>query len=198
MTESTNRAARAFPDALRAHLAPIDRWGSFRLGARPAAVVAALFEEDGTWWLPFVARRNDAPDHPGQVALPGGRVKPGEDAWSAAARECAEEVGVDESTLLPLGAARPIYAAVSNYSVVPFVAIVDGPRPAFVHQESELDAVIEIPVPELLREEAWMQADPGSWLGQHFPWQDRVVWGLTARILDDLLPRLREALAEST
>lgn len=196
MTKPSNLGLPGLPGHLARHLAPIDGWGGFRLGARPAAVVAALFQEEGEWMLPFVARRNDAPDHPGQVALPGGRVKPGEGAWAAAARECAEEVGVAEATLRPLGAGRPIYASVTNYSVVPFVAVVDGPRPAFVHQESELDAVIEIPLLELLREEAWMMADPGSWLGQHFPWQDRIVWGLTARILDDLLPRFRAALAE--
>lgn len=197
MTPSIN-PARSFPDALRDYLAPIDGWGDFRRGARPAAVVAAVFEDGGQWWVPFVARRNDAPDHPGQVALPGGGVKPGEDAWAAAARECAEEIGVAAETLTPLGAGRPIYAAVSNFAVVPFVAVVDGPRPAFVHQESELDAVIEIPVLELLRDEAWIEADPGSWLGSHFPWQAHVVWGLTARILDDLLPRFRAAMAEAT
>jgi 8-oxo-dGTP pyrophosphatase MutT (NUDIX family) len=123
-------------------------------------------------------------------------VKPGEDAWAAAARECAEEIGVVAGTLTPLGAGSPIYAAVSNFSVVPFVAVVDGPRPAFVHQESELDAVIEVPVLELLREEAWIEAEPGSWLGQHFPWHDRIVWGLTARILGDLIPRFRAALGQ--
>lgn len=195
MSASLNPARPAFPESLRAELGPIDAGDAFRVGARPAAVVAALFEEGGQWWIPFVARRDDAPDHPGQVALPGGGVKPGEDAWTAAARECAEEIAVAPQTLRPLGAGRPVYAAVSNYSVVPFVAVVDGPRPAFVHQESELDAVIEIPVLELLRDEAWLEADPGSWLGAHFPWHGRIVWGLTARILDDLLPRFRRALA---
>lgn len=196
MNPPINRIPAGLPEVLSRHLLPMDSWGAFRRGARPAAVVAALFEAGGDWFLPFVARRNDAPDHPGQMALPGGRVKPGEDAWSAAGRECAEEVGIAVDTLRPLGAGTPIYASVTNYSVVPFVAVVEGPRLAFVHQESELDAVVEIPLLELLRDEAWLAADPGSWLGQHFPWRDRVVWGLTARMLDDLLPRFRAAVAE--
>ncbi|HEX6548462.1 MAG TPA: CoA pyrophosphatase [Candidatus Dormibacteraeota bacterium] len=186
--------ATAFPDSLREHLAPVNAWGSFRVGSRPAAVVAALFEDDGRWWLPFVARRADAPSHPGQVALPGGGVRPGEDAWAGAARECSEEIGVPPDTLRPLGAGTMIYTAVSNYSVIPFVGVVEGPRPAFVHQESELDAVIEIPLLELLREQAWLEAEPGSWFGRHFPWEGHVVWGLTAYILADLLPRFRAAL----
>lgn len=185
---------KPFPDAMRQHLHPVDAWGSFRVGARHAAVVAALFDHGGEFWLPFVARRSDAPDHPGQVALPGGRVRAGEGAWEAAARETAEEIGVDVGTLHPLGAGDAIYTAVSNFSVVPFVALVEGPRPAFIHQASELEAVFEIPLLQLLAEEAWLEADPGSWLGRHFPWQDRIVWGLTARILHDLLPRFRAAL----
>jgi len=184
-----------FLDALRQRLLPIDDWGSFRVGARPAAVVAALFADAGEWHLPFVARRADAPDHPGQVALPGGGVRSGESAWQAAGRECAEEIGVAFSALQPLGAGEPLYAAVTNFHVVPFVAVVTGPRPAFVHQATELDAVFEIPLRELLAESGWMEAEPGSWLGLHFPWNQRVVWGLTARLLADLLPRFREAVA---
>ena len=185
------------PDAMRQHLLPVDAWGSFRVGARRAAVVAALFRHDDAWWIPLVARRSDAPDHPGQVALPGGRVRDGEGAWEAGARETAEEIGVAAGSLRPLGAGMPIYTAVSNYSVVPFVALVEGPRPAFAHQVSELEAVIEIPLLRLLAEDGWLDAEPPSWLGRHFPWDSRIVWGLTARILGDLLPRFRAALAEA-
>lgn len=184
-----------FLDALRQRLLPVDGWGRFRVGARPAAVVAALFQDAGEWQLPFVARRPDAPDHPGQVALPGGGVRAGEGVWAAAARECAEEIGVAAPSLRPLGAGAPLYAAVTNFHVVPFVAVLEGPRPAFVHQEAELEEVFEIPLRDLLAEAGWQEAEPPSWLGRHFPWRQRVVWGLTARLLADLLPRFREALA---
>ena len=73
---------------------PIDGWGEFRRGARKAAVVFVLYQVDGRWMVPFVRRRVDMRDHPGQVALPGGGVQQGESAWSAAQREVAEEIGV--------------------------------------------------------------------------------------------------------
>src|SRR5947209_619632 len=122
---------------LRARLSPVDSWGSFRRGARPAAVAAVLYKRAGQWQLPFVRRRPDLPDHPGQVALPGGVVRSGEDAWAGAAREVFEEIGVPAGNLQPLGAGDPFYTAVSNFSVVPFVAWLPDPEPVFVHDTRE-------------------------------------------------------------
>src|SRR5215469_11710290 len=87
---------------------PVDAWGEFRRGARPAAVTFVLFERDGAWMVPFVRRRADLRDHPGQVALPGGGVHEGESAWAGAEREVAEEIGVSAGRLQPLGAGDPI------------------------------------------------------------------------------------------
>jgi 8-oxo-dGTP pyrophosphatase MutT (NUDIX family) len=189
-----------FLDRLRSELVPIESWGSFRDGARAAAVVAVLYRRrlggEAEWNLPFVLRRSDLPHHPGQVALPGGMVRPGEDAWAAARREVREELGIAEDELVPIGAGRVVYAAVSNFSVAPFMAVLQREDPGFIHDARELDGVIEVPLERLLAEEAWME-DPDTWLGRHFPWQSSIVWGLTARILGDLLPRLGRALAAS-
>src|SRR5438105_12271200 len=182
-----------FLDRLRERLTPIEAWGSFRRGARSAAVAAVLYDRGGQWHLPFVQRRSDLPDHPGQVALPGGVVRPGEDAWEGAAREVFEEIGVDSANLRPLGAGEPFYTAVSNFSVVPFVAWMAQPEPILVHDTRELEGVLEIPLARLLREEEWLDATE-PWRGRYFAWEQSMVWGLTARILADLLPRLRAAL----
>jgi 8-oxo-dGTP pyrophosphatase MutT (NUDIX family) len=181
-----------FLERLGRQLLPVDGWGSFRRGARAAAVTAVLYERGGEWHLPFVRRRSDLPDHPGQVALPGGVVRPGEGAWEGAAREVTEEIGVPAVKLRPLGAGEPFYTAVSNFSVVPFVAWLPEPDPILVHDTRELDGVLEIPLARLLREEEWLEA-AGPWPMRYFPWEESRVWGLTERILGDLLPRFRAA-----
>lgn len=179
--------------AARSLLRPVTAWGSFREGARHAAVTTILYEEEGGWRVPFVTRRADLADHPGQVALPGGKVEQGEEAWAAAAREAREEIGVPEGALVPLGAGVPVYTAVSNYSVVPFVAWLPE-QAAFVHDPGELEGVLEIPLDRLLSEEEWIEFQAErSWMGRYFPWNGSVVWGLTARILADVLPLLRTA-----
>ena len=174
-------------------LSPVDGWGEFRKGARQAAVVFVLFRQGGRWMVPFVRRRADLRDHPGQVALPGGGVQAGESAWDAAQREVAEEIGVPVGSLVPLGAGDPIYAAVTNFSVVPFVAYLPDPVPSFVHDTRELEGVLAIPLDRLLDDSEWLQSDE-PWRFRYLAHEESVVWGLTERIVFGLAPKLRQAL----
>ncbi len=174
---------------------PVDGWGSFRKGARQAAVVFILYRQAGRWMVPFVRRRADLRDHPGQVALPGGGVEPGESAWDAAQREVAEEIGVPAGRLQPLGAGDPIYAAVTNFSVVPFIAYLADPVESFVHDIRELEGVLAIPLDRLLDDSAWLQSDE-PWRFRYLAHEGSTVWGLTERIVYGLAPKLRQALAE--
>lgn len=175
-------------------LKPIDAWGEFRPGSRPAAVAFILYLDGGRWTVPFVRRRADLRDHPGQVALPGGRVEAGEAAWDAAEREVMEEIGVPVGRLRPVGAGQVVFTAISNYCVVPFLAYLPGPVEPFVHAESELDGVISIPLDRLLDDAAWSVSD-APWRFRYLAHEESVVWGLTERIVGGLAPRLREALA---
>jgi 8-oxo-dGTP pyrophosphatase MutT (NUDIX family) len=177
---------------LSSQLVSFERWGTFRRGARPAAVAAILYRREGVWYLPFVARRPDLPDHPGQIGLPGGGVRPGEAAWEAAAREAEEEIGVSAAMLRPLGAGSPLYTAVTNYCVVPFVAWLPLEEVRFQPDQRELVGVLEVRLADLLNPRAWRQG-PGPFPGPHFPVGKAAIWGLTARLLGDLLPRISAA-----
>lgn len=183
------------PGRLKRLLTPVDGWGEFRVGARPAAVVFVLYQQAGRWMVPFVRRRADLRDHPGQVALPGGGVQPDESAWQGAQREVAEEIGVRVGRLVPLGAGDPIFAAVSNFSVVPFVAYLPDPVESFVHDAQELEGVLAIPLERLLDDSAWRESND-QWRFRYLAHEESVVWGLTERIVFGLSPKLRQALAE--
>ena len=184
------------PTSLQTLLRPVDAWGEFRKGARPAAVAFILYLQGERWMVPFVRRRADLRDHPGQVALPGGGVRPGEAAWEGAQREVAEEIGVPEGRLVGLGAGDPIYAAVSNFSVVPFVAYLPEPVASFVHDASELEGVLAIPLDRLLDDSQWLET-ADTWRFRYLAHEESVVWGLTERIVFGLAPKLRQALAET-
>jgi len=183
----------SFLDRVEQLFRPVDDWGRFRKGARHAAVVFVLYRHDAKWMVPFVRRRSDLRDHPGQVALPGGGVEEGESAWAAAQREVAEEIGVPVGRLRPLGAGETIYAAVTNFSVVPFIAFLGEPIEPFVYDPAELVGVLSIPLDRLLDDGAWLESDT-PWRFRYLTYEDSTVWGLTERIVYGLTPRLREAL----
>jgi 8-oxo-dGTP pyrophosphatase MutT (NUDIX family) len=194
MRETDGLPSNPVVSRLPSLLQSVEDWGTFRAGARQAAVVAVLYRREGALYMPFVARRADLSSHPGQVGLPGGQLVAGESAWQAAARETEEEIGVRATDLTPLGAGPPIYAAVTNYSVVPFVAWLHLEDVRFRPDLGELDAVLEVSLARLLDESAW-QTGPGSRLGRSLPIESAVIWGLTAALLAGILPPIRTALA---
>ena len=188
-----SQLADPFLDRLAHLFKPIDGWGEFRKGARQAAVVFVLYRQAGHWMVPFVRRRADLRDHPGQVALPGGGVHPGESAWQAAEREVFEEIGIPLGRLVPMGAGDTIYASVTNFSVVPFVAFLPAPVESFVHDTSELEGVLAITLDRLLDDSAW-QVSEDAWRFRYLAHEESVVWGLTERIVYGLAPKLRQAI----
>jgi 8-oxo-dGTP pyrophosphatase MutT (NUDIX family) len=196
LTKPSPKDLQAFLKRLSRQLLPLEGWGSFRVGAKWAAVTLILYRHRDHLQVPFVVRRADLPSHPGQVGLPGGIVRQGESAWEAAAREAEEEIGVSASRLSPLGAGKPLYAAVTNFSVVPFVAWLPGVDLEFQADPRELQAVLQVSLDRLLDAGAWLESvQPIP--GRHLPVEDTMIWGLTARLLEDLLPRISAAWSAS-
>jgi 8-oxo-dGTP pyrophosphatase MutT (NUDIX family) len=183
---------QAFLERLSTHLLPLDGWGSFRVGAKWAAVAIILYRRFEALHVPFVVRRADLPSHPGQVGLPGGMVRQRETAWEAAAREAEEEIGIQATQLMPLGAGAPLYAAVSNFSVVPFIAWLPDDGPGCRPDPREVDSVLEVSIHRRLDAEARLE-EVEPFPGRQLPVEDTVIWGLTARLLSDVLPRISAA-----
>lgn len=163
---------------------------------RKAAVAAILRERSDESELLFI-RRAEHPRDPwsGQMGLPGGRVEPADATpLEAALRETREEIGLDLAafgrllgrlsevrTHLPPGSVP--------YSVVPFAFSVDG-DPALTPNE-EVQEVLWVPL-SFLADDANRSAF--TWVRRGLPlpmrcfrFEGRVIWGLTLRIVDDLL-----------
>jgi len=85
-----------------------------------AAVAVAVIEHDGTRGVPMMRRAAGMRAHPGQWALPGGRMDEGEDAVAAAVREMEEELGVRVPTSCAIGLLDD-YATRSGYVITPVV-----------------------------------------------------------------------------
>lgn len=162
---------------------------------RPAAVlVPFLGRADGVQVI-LTKRASHLKHHPGQIALPGGKLEP-EDAGpeAAALREAQEEIGLDPAGVEILGRLPP-HETVTNFCVTPVLGRI---RASFtpIPQDSEVAEVFTVPLAHLadlgryrIERRLWR----GAWRRYYtVPYGPYYVWGATARILYGLARRMAE------
>ena len=158
----------------------------------PAAVLVALTErpEPG---LILTVRREHLRTHAGQIAFPGGRVDPCEDAVAAALREANEEVLLDPASVDVVGALEP-YRTVTGYVVTPVLGVIPADPPLTPH-EHEVAEWFEAPLGFLLdpqnqkRQSALFQGKRRHYY--EIIWNNRRIWGATAAMIVNLSRRLQ-------
>jgi len=159
---------------------------------RDAAVLVPLFADAGEVWTLLTERSVDLPHHKGQVAFPGGGRELGEDMWQAALREAEEEVGLAPDSVLRLGELDQADTP-TGYRIVPCVgAIPQGFEPHA--NRGEIADVFSLPLSALahpnLIEDRLVSIDGVDRSLRIYYVGRRQIWGLTARVLQNLLRRL--------
>ena len=165
-----------------------------RLEADPngeAGVLVPLFEEAGETRVILTRRAAHLRSHTGQVAFPGGRLEPGEDAVAGALREAHEEIGLDPGEVEVLGQLAPLATVSSGSRITPFVGAL-ARRPRISPNPSEVARIFDVSLAELVtdevyREERWDLPGQDDRPMHFFELGDETVWGATARILTELL-----------
>ena len=157
-----------------------------------AAVLIAITDRDEPGVL-LTVRREDMRTHAGQIAFPGGRVDPGEDAIAAAMREAQEEILLEAAAVELVGAIEA-YKTVTGYIVTPVVAVVPPDLPLEPH-EHEVAELFEAPLHFLLdpanqqRRSALLQGRERHYY--EVVWNGRRIWGATAAMIVNLSRRLQ-------
>ena len=159
---------------------------------RQAAVLVPLYVDNGELWTLLTKRSESLPQHRGQIAFPGGGREIGEDPWDAALRETHEELGIEPSQVIRVGeldeASTP-----SGFHIVPCVGAVPYPLETTIN-EDEIAEVFSVPLLAFtdfrIVEDRLVKIDGVERTIRVYHVGKRQVWGLTARIVQNLLLRL--------
>jgi 8-oxo-dGTP pyrophosphatase MutT (NUDIX family) len=160
--------------------------------SKEAAVLIAITDRAEPGVL-LTVRREHLRTHAGQIAFPGGRVEPGEDAVAAALREAHEEILLDPASVAYIGSLEP-YRTVTGYVVTPVLGLVPPDLPLAPH-EQEVAEVFEVPLAHLVdpanhrRESALLQGRERRYY--EILWNGRRIWGATAAMIVNLSRRLK-------
>jgi 8-oxo-dGTP pyrophosphatase MutT (NUDIX family) len=162
-------------------------------GGKEAAVLVPLFEADGLHAV-FTRRRHDLRRHAGEISFPGGRRDEGEALVDTALREAYEEVGLPPEGVQLVGALPPTPTFVTNYAIYPFVGLIERGF-AWVLQQTEVAEVLELRLDDLSAGygERRLVRRGIPFRTPTYEVDGHVIWGATARILGELLSRVRSA-----
>jgi 8-oxo-dGTP pyrophosphatase MutT (NUDIX family) len=162
----------------------LEAW--FKLPLRTAGVLVPLIERESGLQMLFTERREDLPEHPGQISFPGGRSEHNDaDLTQTALREAHEEVGLNPS-MVQIAGFLPAQAVISGYAVVPVVGLIEsGFQP--VAEESEVAGIFEVPLEFLLDESSGRRDDRErdgvlleTW---EYRWEQHRIWGATGHMV---------------
>jgi len=159
---------------------------------RHASVLIPIFEDKGTYKVILTQRTNRVEEHKGQISFPGGSVdKEDQDYEETALREAREEIGLRREDVTILGRTDDTLTVASNFIIHPFVGAFPFPY-GFRLNTFEVKRIIQVPFDFFM---AKSLADHGGKIeergkvyeGPVYEYQGNVIWGATARILENLV-----------
>jgi 8-oxo-dGTP pyrophosphatase MutT (NUDIX family) len=165
-------------------------------GSTDAAVLVPLYLEGDELVAVLTERRSDLRRHAGEISFPGGRQDfPEEDLRQTALREAEEEIGLPPDDVELVGALPPTGTFVTGYRIHPFVGLIESGH-EWSRQEAEVEQVLELSLPDLVNGYEMKRLirrglpirTPTYTVDGH------LVWGATARIVQQLLVRLEPLL----
>jgi len=166
-------------------------------GNSASAVLVPIFGRGAASKVLFVRKSAHLAKHAGQLGFPGGRVETSDaDIAAAALREAWEEVGLSPLSVEIIGRLNDERTFVTDYHISPLVGWVENPPELWRVDAREIEYAVEVDLAEIL------SSEPVSWVeftfsgvtykAPRYEFSDGVVvWGASARILYDLVDRLR-------
>ncbi len=165
----------------------------------PAAVLLVLYAKDGEYCVLLNKRSEDVEYHKGEISFPGGARDPEDkDFLDTALREIEEEMGIYRNDVTVLGELDEVVTN-SRFHVKVFVGSIDYPYD-FKPSAVEIAEVLEVPInslndPSNFRVETRLE-DGVPVSARSYAYNKHLIYGVTARILQQFLEVLADGLEE--
>jgi peroxisomal coenzyme A diphosphatase NUDT7 len=202
----------AVRERLQAKKLRMENEGDFR----PSAILIPLVREQNGWSVLFEVRAQGLQWQPGEICFPGGRIEANDiSPAETAIRETMEELGIAREQVEMVGALDFMVSPI-GVMVHPFVGVIHKPEHIEINT-AEVAAVFTVPLAYLVANppiighmEAGTRPSPDfplhllpetykkDWNCRfkyplHFyTYQDKVIWGLTGRILYSFIQMYQE------
>jgi 8-oxo-dGTP pyrophosphatase MutT (NUDIX family) len=173
-------------------------YGTFSMSnAKKSGVLILFYLKDNEPHIVLIQRPEYDGTHSGQIALPGGKIEEDDkDIFHTALREANEEVGIVMQDVEVVGKLTDMFIPVSNFLVTPVIGFIDY-LPNFIPNEREVAEVIDLKLSHLTAVDELIlnQVQLTNGLKMEVPsfeFNQKIVWGATAVILNELRHILNE------
>ena len=174
-----------------------------------AAVLIPLVKKDNSYSILFELRSKTMKRQPGEISFPGGIIENNESPKEACLRETFEEIGIKEEDI-DIISPLDVYVSHANLIIHPYLGLIKNTDNLNLN-ESEVDHVFLVPINYLLDYDVtcytndvkvipkddfpynkipnkenykFAQGDYPVWF---YEYKNYVIWGITARILENFL-----------
>ncbi len=191
---------RAMKQRLRQALSRRQKRNIVAAGRVSAAVLLPIYYKQGQYYILFTKRTEKVEEHKGQICFPGGAYEEEDGTLvNTALRECAEEIGLMADDIEVLRELDDTVTVASGYIVSAFVGLISRPH-TFKVDQREVEEIIEVPISALLdkgclREETKL-IDGKAVISYFYHYQETIIWGATARILNQFLDIFARVVGE--
>lgn len=175
---------------------------------RESSVLVPIIESDKDKYLLFEVRSENLNKQPNEICFPGGKVEKFENTQQAAVRETSEELLIPESSIDVISELDTVVTPF-NSIIYPYVGKLSGYSGTF--NPEEVKEIFRVPLPYLLETEplcfyldVYMKPQrdfPYEMIqeGRDYPWgrgkypvyfyiyNNRIIWGITARIINNFI-----------
>lgn len=181
---------------------------------KKASVLIPLVKYGDSYSILFELRSKKMNHQPGEISFPGGKIEKGESPKEACIRETCEEIGTVEDNI-EIISPLDLYVSHANLIIHPYLGIIKDVNNLNIN-EAEVDHVFLVPIDYLLEYDASYYTndvkvipnsnfpyekipnkekynfDIGEYPVWFYEYNDYVIWGITAKILENFLQFIKE------